>query len=154
MATAIRRWSMFLSLFPLLLDFIASLLPLPGHCWLIILTMPLATVTSIQLLLKSWDPCSLCTLGVHVTPMPSAGQAAVSVSTEACEDRAIQDARDLDEVRRPWPDPPPSWDWHQRRGFQVRKTHTLIMAWSHCHSSIYFQRSKSVQTRVLCFIFL
>ena len=116
-------------------------------CWL-------ATVTSIRLHLKSWDPGSLCTLSVHVIPMPSAGQAAVSVSAEACDDLSIQDTRHLDEVWRPRPDPPLSWDWHQRRGSQGRKTHTLIVAWSRCHSSIYFQRSKSVQTRVLCFIFL
>lgn len=109
----------------------------------------LATVTSIRLHLKSWDPCRLCTPSVHgfVTPMPSTGQAAVSVSAEACDDLTIQDAWDLDEVRRPQPDPPPSWDWHWRRGSQGRKTHTLTAAWSRCHSSIYFQRSKSVQTR-------
>lgn len=109
----------------------------------------LATVTSIRLHLKSWDPCRLCTPSVHgfVTPMPSTGQAAVSVSAEACDDLTIQDAWDLDEVRRPQPDPPPSWDWHWRRGSQGRKTHNLTAAWSRCHSSIYFQRSKSVQTR-------
>lgn len=31
-------------------------------------------------------------------PMPSAGQAAVSVSDEACDDLSIQDTQDLDEV--------------------------------------------------------